>query len=201
VHTPAEWYGFAVVADAAARLNRIVTASLLEAGLPAWSVQPGALLRCDDGRITAGPEETVQLALARGLLPVVFGDVALDARRGGTIAGTEEIFDRLAGFLKPSRIILAGEADGVFTADPLTDPQAERVPLLTGATFAQIAAGLRGSHGVDVTGGMAAKVAQSVALAGRLPNLEVIICSGLEPGNVRRLLTDPNAVVGTRILA
>src|SRR3954469_25094761 len=35
-----QWFGFAQTADAAARLNRIVVAELLEAGVPAWSVQP-----------------------------------------------------------------------------------------------------------------------------------------------------------------
>jgi isopentenyl phosphate kinase len=199
VQTPAEWFGFAETADAAARLNRIVMAELLRAGVPAWSIQPSATLRCHDGRIVAGPEETISLALAKGLAPVIFGDVALDRVRGGTIASTEEIFDWLAAHLLPERIVLAGEVDGIYTADPLRDPSAARIPQLTPATLAEIQRGLGGSHGVDVTGGMAAKAAQVLALVRRYPQLEVILCSGLEAGNVQAALTEPARASGTRV--
>ncbi len=67
VETVAQWFGFAQTADAAARLNRIVVAELLTAGVPAWSIQPSVALRCADGHVAAGPESTVLAALARGI--------------------------------------------------------------------------------------------------------------------------------------
>lgn len=199
VRTPEQWLGFAAVADAAARLNRIVVAALLAAGIPAWSIQPGAVLRCYDGQIMAGPEDTVLLALGRGLTPVVFGDVALDTVRGGTIASTEEIFDWLAGALRPQRLVLAGEVDGIFTADPLLNPAARRIPRLAPELLATEELALGGSHGVDVTGGMRAKVAQSLALVERWPDLVITLCSGLEAGHVARALQ--GEAVGTQIVA
>ena len=200
VHTPEEWLGFAATADAAARLNRIVTDCLLLAGLPVWSIQPGATLRCVDGRIVAGPEETVALALARGLIPLVHGDVALDSVRGGTIASTEEIFDWLARSLSPQRIILAGEVDGVYTADPLRFPAAQPIRQITPVTLASLGKGVGGSHGTDVTGGMAAKIEQALTMARRQPGLEVIICGGLLPGNVARALLGGDDWPGTRVI-
>ena len=199
VGTPEQWYGFAATADAAARLNRIVIRALLEAGVPAWSIQPSVALRCRDGRVEGGPDETVALALARGLVPVVFGDVALDSVRGGTIAGTEEIFEPLAARLRPQRLVLAGEVDGIYTADPLRDPQAQRVPLLTPDMLPELEAGLGGSHGVDVTGGMRAKVEQSLAMVQTHPQLEIVVCSGLQRGALAAALT--GAHVGTLIRA
>jgi isopentenyl phosphate kinase len=199
VSTPEGWVGFAATADAAARLNRIVVAALLEAGIPAWSIQPSVALRCVDGQVVAGPEETVALALARGLLPVVFGDVALDSRRGGTIAGTEEIFEWLAAAAPPARIVLAGEVAGIYTADPLLDPAAKMIAELTPTTLDAVRHGLGGSHGVDVTGGMAAKVGQALAWIKRWPGLDVVICSGLEPGNLHAALCTPERTPGTRI--
>src|SRR5688572_23362278 len=59
---PEQWMGFARTADAAARLNRIVVAELLAAGVPAWSIQPSVALRCVDGRVAVGPESTVAAA-------------------------------------------------------------------------------------------------------------------------------------------
>jgi len=197
VYDAAGWYGFAATGDAAARLNRIVTAALLAAEIPAWSIQPGAVLRCIEGRIVQGMEETVALALARGLTPVVYGDVALDQVRGGTIVSTEEIFDHLIGALQPQRVVLAGEVDGIFTNDPLLDPQAQRVAEITPDTLDAVADGLGRSHGVDVTGGMRAKVLQALAMVQRHPALEVIICSGMAPGRVGGVLAGQEA--GTRI--
>jgi isopentenyl phosphate kinase len=197
VRDAAGWYGYAAVGDAAARLNRIVTAALLRAGIAAWSIQPGALIRCEDGRVVEGPEATVAAALARGLTPVVFGDVALDSVRGGTIVSTEEIFDRLVDALAPARIVLAGEVDGIFTADPQLDPTAQLIAEITPTTLAVVADGLGESHGVDVTGGMRAKVRQSLAMVERRPALTVVVCSGLEAGHVQAALC--GAAVGTRI--
>lgn len=199
VHDAAGWFGYAVTADAAARLNRIVTAALLEAGIAAWSIQPGAVLRCAEGRVLQGPAETVALAMARGLTPVVYGDVALDAVRGGTIISTEEIFEHLVETLHPTRVILAGEVDGIYTADPLRDPAATPITAITPATLDAVASGIGDSHGVDVTGGMRAKVAQSLAMVRRAPGLDIIVCSGLAPGHVRSALG--GAQVGTRIHA
>jgi isopentenyl phosphate kinase len=199
VATAEQWYGFAATADAAARLNRIVIKALLDAGVPAWGIQPSVALRCVDGRVIDGPLTAVRGALERGLLPVVFGDVALDDARGGTIASTEEIFDCLAQALAPQRYILAGEVDGVYTSDPLLDPQAQPLATITPSTYAEIRQGLGGSHGVDVTGGMAAKVRHALEVVKRHPRADVIVCSGLIAGNLTAVLTSLAAVRGTRV--
>ena len=193
------WLGYALTGDAAARLNRIVTGALLAAAIPAWSIQPGALIRCVDGRIDRGPVENITQALANGLVPVIFGDVALDDGRGGTIASTEEIFAWLLPQLGPRRVVLAGEVDGIYSADPLVDPAATLISAITPTTLAAVQGGLGGSHGVDVTGGMVAKVAESMAMVNAVPGLEVIICSGLVPGNLSRALSETGTGVGTRI--
>lgn len=205
VHTPEEWMGYAITGDAAARLNRALTAALLAAGVPAWSIQPGATLSCHNGRIIAGPEQTVRAALARAIVPLVYGDVALDDVRGGTIASTEEIFEWLAQTIPPQRIILAGEVNGIYSADPQLDPDAQHIASVTPAQLPTLAASLGGSHGIDVTGGMLAKVQQSIEMVKRHPSLEIILCSGLQPGNIRNALTipqtTPGVTPGTRIHA
>lgn len=196
-----DWFGFASTADAAARLTRIVAAQLLRAGLPVWSLQPSVALRCQDGRVVGGPETTVQLALNRGLLPLVHGDVALDSVRGGTIASTEEIFEQMAASLTPDRIILAGEVDGVYSGDPLRDATAGLLEEITPDSFGATQNEIGGSHGVDVTGGMASKVQQALRMVQALPQLQVIICGGLTPGAVYSALTAHADPPGTLIHA
>ncbi len=199
VHNEEGWRGFAETAAAAARLNRLVTDIMLAAGLPVWSIQPSATARCRDGVVISLGWETIERALAAGLMPLIYGDVALDEVRGGTIASTEELFAYLAPLLQPRRIILAGEVDGVFTADPLQDPTARLLPLLSPQTIAAGKLGLGGGLGVDVTGGMASKVAAMSELVRRIPELEVHLISGRVPGRLAQVLLEPGYPAGTRI--
>lgn len=199
VDTVEDWYGFAATADAAARLNRIVASALLAAGVPAWSIQPSVSLRCQDGKIVEGPLDTVEMALKQGLVPLIYGDVALDTIRGGTISSTEEIFEWLIARLPPRRMVLAGEVDGVYTTDPQRDPMAQRVATITPASFAQMQSGLGGSHGTDVTGGMSAKVQQAVRMVAQHPDLQILICSGLTPKVLYHALTDTQVRSGTLV--
>ena len=76
-----------------------------------------------------------------------------------------------------------------------------RLPTLTRADLPAVTAGLGGSHGVDVTGGMAAKVNQALAFVEQTPGVEVLLCSGLAPGNVYAALTTTRPQMGTWVQA
>lgn len=187
VKGPEGWRGFAETAAAAARLNRIVADALLEKGVPVFSLQPSASLLCRNGSIVRWAWEPVKTALEKGLVPLIYGDVALDEVRGTTIASTEELFFYLAQRMPPGRILLAGEVEGVFTADPLRNPDAQLVPLITPsqAGFLEIQPG---SYGPDVTGGMARKVRLMLKLVQEMSDTTVVIMSGREPGSVKGAL-------------
>jgi isopentenyl phosphate kinase len=193
VKTPAQWRGYAEVAAAAARLNRIVTDAFLDAGVPVLSVQPSASARCHDGALKYLDTRPIHAALAQGLVPLVYGDVAFDDVRGGTIISTEDIFLFLAEDLRPARILLLGEVAGVL------GPDGAVIPRITPASFPTLQAALAGSEAVDVTGGMADKVARMVELVRHHPETGAHILTGLEPGLLTRVLLDASLRVGTRI--
>jgi isopentenyl phosphate kinase len=195
VHTPDQWSGYAEVAAAAARLNRIVTDAFIEAGVPVLSVQPSASARCHDYALQYLDTRPIHGALARGLVPLVYGDVALDDVHGGTIISTEDIFLFLAEELRPARILLLGEVPGVL------GPTGAAVPRITPAEFSALREALAGSAGVDVTGGMADKVARMVEVVQRYPETRVHILSGAEPGLLTHALLDVTLETGTRIVA
>jgi len=200
VHSPADWRGFAEVAAVAARLNRLVADALLSAGVPAWSMQPSASARCRDGELLTLETSPIDEALSHGLTPLVYGDAVLDEARGGTIVSTEQIFAYLARRLRPERLIMVGEVDGVFESDPVRDPAARPIPEITKHNWAQVRASLGGSHATDVTGGMLAKVEAMVALARELPGLTVHLLSGLRPGALESALSRPAAGAGGTVI-
>ncbi len=194
------WQGFAETAHAAAQLNRLMVAALLRAGTPAIGLAPSALAICRGGEIVTFRAESVQRALNAGLVPVVYGDVAFDEVRGGTIISTEQVLAALVRPLRAERITLVGLVDGVFEDDPIRHPDARRIPRLTLAELPTIMNALGGSHGIDVTGGMAAKIEIMADLIRAFPHLRVHLLSGEIPGHLERHLLNPDEPLGTMIL-
>jgi isopentenyl phosphate kinase len=190
VRTPVQWRGYAEVAAAAARLNRIVTDAFLQAGVPVLSIQPSASARCHDGTLEYLDTRPIHAAQARGLVPLVYGDVALDDVQGGTIISTEDIFVFLADELAPSRILLLGEVPGVL------GPDGGVIPRITPSTLPALQEALVGSAGVDVTGGMADKVARMVELVQRHLKICVYVLTGTEPELLARALLDAASTSG-----
>jgi isopentenyl phosphate kinase len=185
VSDPEGWHGFAEVWRQANALNRIVIDALCGQQVPAVAFPPSSSVLASGGKIEKWDLTPLQAALEGGLIPVVFGDVAFDRQRGGTIVSTEEVFSFLAGRLQPSRILIAGIEAGVWQDYPRRSRLFERI---TPQIFASSAVGIAGSAATDVTGGMASKVQEMLTLAGRSPGLEVRIFDGRPQGNLSRAM-------------
>jgi isopentenyl phosphate kinase len=199
VRDGAGWRGFAEVSVAAARLNRIVADALHDAGLPVISFCPSASARCRNGRLVYLDTAPIRTALDNGLLPLVMGDVAFDTARGGTIVSTEEVFAYLAQELPVTHVLLAGETAGVYTRFPPTEGQDAVIQRITPREWDSLRAGVGSARGADVTGGMAAKVRDMLALVMAHPTVTVRIFSGLAAGSVLAALRGER--LGTEIVA
>jgi isopentenyl phosphate kinase len=189
VSGPSAWHGFAEVWYQASALNRLVVEALRRAGLPAVTFSPVSSVTAHDGKVITWNDYPIQAALSNGLLPVVHGDVAFDEIRGGTILSTEDLFAHLARQLHPQRILLAGLEAGVWADFPA------RIHLLaeiTPQSLVRQASALGGATGTDVTGGMYSKVTGMLALVEQVPDLEIAIFSGEQPGNVLQALQGKN---------
>lgn len=196
----ADWMGFALTAGAALRLNRIVVDELLAAGVPALSLQPSTTISSQNGKLSTWDTHTVALALARKLVPIVHGDVAFDTTQGSAIISTEQLLVYLAQKtenLKPARVILVGEA-GVYTADPRSNPDAQRIPRINSANIEQVLSQTGGSHGADVTGGMRAKVELLWNMVTSVPGLQAQLI-GPSASSLQRALLNQADDEGTII--
>jgi isopentenyl phosphate kinase len=194
-----DWRGYAETGAAAQRLNRLVTDALLHADVPVVSLQPSASARCSAGELVDMAVDPINVLLDHGLVPLIYGDVALDTVQGTTIVSTEQIFAYLARVLCPTRIIVTGQVAGVFSGDPHRDTIVRLVPAVTSRNYAQVEEMLSSSFGVDVTGGMLSKVQMLFALATELPNLQVRIVTGRTPQLVERVLISADVEEGTLV--
>ncbi|MEO8356191.1 MAG: isopentenyl phosphate kinase [Chloroflexota bacterium] len=190
------WKGFAEVWYQASALNHYVMDALHKAGLRSIALPPSANVIASDGQVSVWETTPIRMALAAGIVPVIFGDVVFDEVRGGTILSTETLFNYLVKALSPERILLAGLEDGVWADFPARTRRIERI---TPSTFDDIKHGVGKSAAADVTGGMEAKVKEMLNLAHRNPGLKIRIFSGLEPGNLARAMM--GETLGTEISA
>lgn len=196
VRSPDEWHGFAQVWLQASRLNRLIIEALHSVGLPAVTFAPSAGAVASQRQVASWHLAPIRHALQAGLLPVVYGDVAFDKVLGGTILSTEMVFAHLAEHLMPQSILIAGIEPGVWE----DFPACTRIfPEITHHNLEEISNRLMGSRSIDVTGGMATKVREMLALCKRIPGLQVSIFSGEEPDAIRQALLGER--LGTQIFS
>jgi isopentenyl phosphate kinase len=182
VHSQEEWRAFAHVATVAAELNSRVARVFDVAGLAVWRIQPSASAVSRDSDILQLSILPINAALEKNLLPLVYGDVALDEIKGGTIISTEKIFFYLAQHLPVDRILLLGEVEGVY------DAEGKVVPEITPVNYPQIQSALGGSAGTDVTGGMETKVSDMLKLVQSKPDLSIRILDGTKNDLLKQTL-------------
>lgn len=194
VHTTEQWQGFATVWLHASRLTRFLIEALHKADVPAIAFSPSAGAISAHTRVATWDLRPLQAALDAGLVPIVHGDVAFDTELGGTILSTEDIFQHLAEKLRPHRVLIAGIEPGVWADYPACS---QIIPTITTQTLEQFVSALKGSAATDVTGGMATKVKEMLALTEQVSGLDVLIFSGEAPGMVRRTLN--GETLGTRL--
>lgn len=178
-----DWHGFAKVWLAANQLNRIIIDALVNADLPAISLPPSSSTLSANREIVKMHFEPIQAALEAGLLPIIQGDTGFDTLQGATILSTETIFKFIIPQLKPSLILLAGKEPGVYEDFPNSQ---KILASISSKDFQKL--NIQAAKYVDVTGGMASKVLDAIAMCQSLPGLQVRIFSGEQAGSIRRAL-------------
>lgn len=155
------WGGFAEVWYQASTLNRYVMEALHKAGVRTISLPPSSSVIASDGKVAVWETTPIRMALAAGIVPVIFGDVVFDEIRGGTILSTEILLAYLVKALHPDRVLLAGLEDAVWEDFPARTRKIERI---TPQSFEEIRHGVGKSAAADVTGGMETKVREMLEL-------------------------------------
>ncbi len=97
------------------------TRGCFRTGIPVLSVQPSASARCHDGALEYLGPRPIHTALARRLVPLVYGNVALDDARGG-VDVTGDMEDKVTRMVElvqqhpQTRVhILTGAEPGLLT--------------------------------------------------------------------------------------
>jgi isopentenyl phosphate kinase len=165
-------------------LNSLVVEALARAGAAPMPVHPFSCTLLKSGRIDCFALEPLREMISRGLLPVLHGDVAMDAARGAGIISGDQLVTYLARALYADLAAVGTDVDGVlFAGKPLAEITRDSLPL--------IESGLGGSGGVDVTGGMKGKLREMLDLADE--GISSVIFNAAKKGNIAKVLSSEPA--------
>lgn len=144
-------------------LNYMVVKKLQENNIPAIGIKPSTFIIAEDTRINLCDLEIIQRYIREGFVPVLYGDAVLDYdnRKKFSILSGDQIITHLAKKLKPERVILASDVDGIFTDNPKKNPDAKLIDIVTKETTLK----LTDDDQADVTGGMGGKINELLRLA------------------------------------
>jgi isopentenyl phosphate kinase len=174
-------------------LNLRVMGALQTAGLNCVSIPPSACCLMEDGKLVSFDMEVMHRYLDLGIVPVTFGDVVLDRKKGFGICSGDQLMARLADEFDPERIIFCADVDGIFTSDPHLHKEARMIEEVDRSVLSRLP---RSERCADVTGSIYGKIESILDLAkGR----EAMVINGRVQGRLERALKG-EAVKGSRVI-
>ncbi len=149
-------YGMSATLAKVQKLNTMLLEVFLAHSLPVVSLPPHTYLQLADQKPTPTEFKVFEQYLKQGFIPVTFGDVVLDTHRGFTICSGDLLMYMFAEHFSPEKVVFVVDEDGLFTANPKIDKNAQFIEQTTGTTLKSFST-VANSH-ADVTKGMQGKL-------------------------------------------
>ena len=148
--------GIFVTHEAVSKLNHSVITTFRETGTETVSMPPLGSCLAENGRLVSAGISQIKEMLNLGIVPVLYGDVVMDTKRGACIISGDQIVPYLAVKLGAKRVGFATDVGGVLSNGKI-------IPEITRKNVTNI--NLGGSQNTDITGGMRGKINELLLLA------------------------------------
>ncbi|MCL2134671.1 MAG: isopentenyl phosphate kinase [Candidatus Bathyarchaeota archaeon] len=189
-------FGYAETHHMMTVLNGIIMDAFILHEMTAISVAPANCIVTKNGKIKTFDETALKAMSKLCFTPVMYGDTVMDEDIGFTILSGDQLVTYLALKYNAEKIVVGVDTDGIFEEDPKVNPEAKPIKHLNLAELKALQPKLGEATGVDVTGGMAGKIAELIpAVEAGIP----ITVTGATKGlSIYRALTN-QSVLGTVI--
>jgi isopentenyl phosphate kinase len=159
---PTQKLGFAETHHVMTVLNGLLMDALIWHEIPAVSYAPSTCFITENGRIKGCESQVLTKMMGMGFTPVLYGDAVLDEKMGFTILSGDQLVAYLAIKMKAEKIVIGVDTDGLYEADPKVDSNAKPYLRLNLEQLKKVQAKIGKAQTMDVTGGMAGKVAELI---------------------------------------
>lgn len=164
-------------------LNTRIIEMMIEEGLWAVSIPSGIVTRYDDGELIDMNKDLFYQYLSIGVVPVTFGDVSLDDKRGVTICSGDDLM--LALDEKADRAIFVSNVDGIYKKGEVVEEFTGRMLPLSNEDIPTK------NTSIDVTGGMNRKVEKMLELS---KDCRTFLVNGNEADRLKRLIKGEHTI-------
>lgn len=190
---PGRWHGAFLTRQANQLLNLEIFKIFSRANLRVVPIHTASIITQRQKQIASCSFESINQALTYNCIPLLYGELVFDEALGMSILSGDTSAFILAEKYQAERILFASDIDGIFNKDPHTNKDAKRIRVTTLKELLENKnVSLSGSHSVDVTGGLANKIAELAK--NKLPKSlrYVSVFNGLKPGTYKDAFTKTN---------
>ncbi|NMA44645.1 MAG: hypothetical protein GX950_02430 [Candidatus Diapherotrites archaeon] len=139
----------------------------------------------DNKKVIVYEIEDYEKALQRGEIPITTGTMVKDKTLKWSVMSGDTSIAQITKQMKPQKIILGTDVDGIYTADPKIEKNAKLIKEINKENLEEVIKMADKSKAIDVTGGMKGKLEK---LAEQLNGNEAQIFNLLIPGNLKKAL-------------
>ena len=122
---PNQKLGFAETHHVMTVLNGLVMDAMIWHETAAVSIAPSSCFLTENGKIKFFDETVLKAMQKMNFTPVMYGDAVLDEKLGFTILSGDQLVAYLAIKYNASKIVVGTDTDGIFDADPKTNPDSK----------------------------------------------------------------------------
>jgi len=185
--------GFSGTHQAMVELNKIIVDTLLEEGVPAFSLSASSMISTEGKRLNVFDPGIVQSFIDLGMVPVLYGDAVLDSKQGFAILSGDQLIAKLALAFNAEDVIFGSDVDGIFTDNPKLNKEAKLIETMS---VSNPKANVGDATHTDVTGGMLGKLSEAAEIV--KAGSDVLMLNAFTPGRVKSALLGEK-VIGTKL--
>jgi isopentenyl phosphate kinase len=147
---------------------------------------PGYLVcKQDERKVISFDTEPYVKAIHGGFIPITTGIMVKDKAWKWSVMSGDTAIAELCKQLRPEKVLMGTDVDGIYTADPKVDTKAKLIEEITKENIPKILKMVGESKSVDVTGGMKGKLEK---LAETLNGVPAEIFNLFTKGNLEKAL-------------
>jgi isopentenyl phosphate kinase len=169
-------------------LNSMIISELIDAGIPSVSIPTGSCFMMDDGDLIMDPK-VLKRYVSLGIVPVMFGDVVTDMKKGFGICSGDTIMKCLAEIFLPETVIFVSDIDGLYDRDPKISKDAKLIKDVNKKILDRIPPE---TTVADVTGGVHAKMRTMLDMCS--DGRDCILVNGTVDGRLSSLLKGTDVI-------
>ena len=188
--------GFVRTHNSMEDLNKIFMDVLRRHDLLGFPIQTSAFVVQNGKKISKFDTSLIkELLKFDNVIPIMYGDMVIDAKQGASVISGDAIVSHLAKKLDADLVLLGGDVDGIYTADPKRSWDAKLVREINSRNFSKILSFVKEASTVDVTRGMKGKMLEVKKIA---KGKRVVIFNLNKKDNLRDLLSAKKGI-GTEL--